>query len=107
ELLVNDRWWHPEPPITTYEYNPPENIQFEPWELCRGLGSSFCNNRAERAEHMLSVGALFDLLTEVIAKGGNLLLNVGPGVDGTVSDLQQKPLRAVGAWVNQHSDVIH
>ena len=107
ELLINDRWWHPSPHINTYEYSAPLDIELTPWELCRGVGHSFCNNRAERAEHMLSTGALFDLLTEVIAKGGNLLLNVGPGVDGSIPDLQQRPLREVGQWVNQHMDVIH
>jgi alpha-L-fucosidase len=107
ELLTNDRWWHPSPNVATYEYNPPDEIRDEPWELCRGVGSSFGNNRVEREEHMLSTGALFDLLTEVIAKGGNLLINVGPAVDGTVPELQQQPLRAVGTWVNQHADVVH
>ena len=107
ELLVNDRWWHPSPHVTTYEYNAPADIELSPWELCRGVGHSFCNNRVERAEHLLSTGALLDLLTEVIAKGGNLLLNVGPSVDGSIPELQQRPIREVGAWVNQHSDVIH
>lgn len=107
ELLVNDRWWHPSPHVTTYEYIAPADIELSPWELCRGVGHSFCNNRAERAEHMLSTGALLDLLTEVIAKGGNLLLNVGPSVDGSIPELQQRPIRETGAWVNQHRDVIH
>ena len=33
------------------------------------------------------------LLTEVVAKGGNLLLNVGPAADGTIPELQAAPLR--------------
>ncbi len=107
ELLVNDRWWHPEPHIATYEYNAPPDIRHEPWELCRGVGHSFANNRAERAEHLLSTGDLLDLLTEVVAKGGSLLLNVGPAVDGTIPEMQQHPLRAVGQWVNKHPDLIH
>lgn len=107
ELLVNDRWRLDDPHVITYEYNAPDDIERRPWELCRGLGSSFCNNRAERAEHLMSTGALLDLLTEVIAKGGNLLLNVGPSVDGTVSDLQRRPLREVGAWVNANQRVVH
>lgn len=107
ELIVNDRWWHPSPDFTTYEYNAPADIQLTPWELCRGVGPSFCHNRAERAEHMLTPSALLDLLTEVIAKGGNLLLNVGPSVDGSISALQQHPIREVGRWVNRHREIIH
>ena len=107
ELAVNDRWRHRSADFTTYEYNAPGEIQLTPWELCRGVGNSFCHNRAERAEHMLSTGALLDLLTEVIAKGGNLLLNVGPSVDGSISPMQQHPLREVGRWVNKHREIIH
>jgi len=107
ELLVNDRWRLDDPHVVTYEYNAPDDIVLEPWELCRGVGLSFCHNRAERAEHMLSTGALLDLLTEVIAKGGNLLLGVGPSVDGTISEVQRRPLRDVGAWVNANSAVVH
>lgn len=107
ELVVNDGWRSGGATITTYDYNAPADIEANPWELRRGLGSSFCNNRAEHAEHMLSTGALFDLLTEVIAKGGNLAMNVGPGVDGTVPELQQRPLREVGAWIDDHDEVIN
>jgi alpha-L-fucosidase len=107
ELAVNDRWRLKDPQFRSYEYNAPSEIQTEPWELCRGVGHSFTNNRAERPEHMMSTGALLDLLTEVVAKGGNLLMNVGVAVDGSIPDVQQRPLRAVGAWVRAHADVIH
>ncbi len=47
------------------------------------------------------------MLTEVVAKGGNLLLNVGPKADGTIPDIQARILRDSGAWVNAHADAIH
>ncbi len=46
------------------------------------------------------------LLTEVVAKGGNLLLNVGPAADGTIPELQAAPLRDAGTWITAHDDVI-
>ena len=46
------------------------------------------------------------LLTEVVAKGGNLLLNVGPAADGTIPELQAAPLRDAGRWIAAHDDVI-
>jgi alpha-L-fucosidase len=30
------------------------------------------------------------------ARGGNLLINVGPMADGTIPDVQQRPLRDLG-----------
>jgi alpha-L-fucosidase len=107
ELAVNDQWQLSAADFATVEHRPPADIVTGRWELRRPLGSSFGYNRAESAEHLLSPGALFDLLTEVVAKGGNLLIDVGPGVDGTISELQQHPLRVVGAWVNDHADIIH
>ncbi len=114
DLIVNDRWSAspddvPEgsPPILrTFEYDPPAGIVDGPWELCRGIGSSFGHNRAERAEHHLGAFDIVALLTEVVAKGGNLLLNVGPAADGTVPELQAEPLREAGTWVRRHARLI-
>jgi alpha-L-fucosidase len=107
ELVINDRWCHQSPNFQTRDNDIPAEVQLTPWELRRPIGASFGNNRAERGEHMLSPGALLDLLTEVIAKGGNLLLSVGAAVDGSIPLLQQHPLRQVGRWVNQHREIIH
>lgn len=106
DLVVNDRWWIAEPDVVTYEYQTPDDIVDRPWELCRGIGHSFCHNRAERAEHHMTAHEIVALLTEVVAKGGHLLLNVGPTADGAVPDLQAAPLRRAGTWVRDHADVV-
>jgi alpha-L-fucosidase len=106
EIVVNDRWWLERPDVAVYEYGTPDGIVDRPWELCRGVGYSFCHNRAERAEHHMTGREIVALLTEVVAKGGNLLLNVGPAADGTIPELQAAPLRDAGAWVTAHGDVI-
>jgi len=106
ELAINDGWLLDQATFSTMRHRPPPDIRRAPWALRRGLGPSPQFNRAERPEHMLSAGALLDLLTEVVAKGGNLLIDVSPGVDGTVSDLQQAPLRAVGDWLADHPEIV-
>lgn len=107
DLIVNDRWWSREEAVATFEYQTPSDIIDQPWELCRGLGHSFCNNRAERVEHHMTAGEIIALLTEVVAKGGNLLLNIGPAADGTIPELQAAPLRRAGTWIREHADVIN
>ena len=72
----------------------------------RGLGGSFGYNRAERAEHLLSPKAIVALLTEVVAKGGHLLLSVGPDASGRVPDLHVRLLQVVGAWVRRFGALI-
>ena len=114
EIVVNDRWWAssadvPEgaPDIVrTYEYDAPDEITDGPWELCRGIAASFGHNRNERAEHHLTGLEIVDLYTEVLAKGGNLLLNVGPASDGTIPEMQAAPLREAGTWIRRFDDVL-
>jgi len=107
EVAINDRFFAPDPDFTTFEYDVPAKPPDGAWELCRGLSHSFCVNRAERPDDYLSAGAIVALLVETVAKGGNLLLNVGPNADGTLSELQARPLRESGAWVRRHADAIH
>jgi alpha-L-fucosidase len=113
-VVVNDRWWaSPDavPPgspelVRTFEYDTPDTITEGPWELCRGIGASFCHNRAERVEHHLSGFDIVALLTEVVAKGGHLLLNIGPAADGTIPELQRAPLEGAGEWIRSHQALI-
>ena len=113
-VVVNDRWWASADDVPdaspalvrTFEYQAPDSIIDTPWELCRGIGASFCHNRAERAEHHLSGFEIVALLTEVVAKGGHLLLNVGPAADGTIPELQRRPLLEAGDWIRSHQRLI-
>ena len=114
DVVINDRWWAADgdataegpPPVRTFEYETPDEIVDGPWELCRGIGASFCHNRAERAEHHLSGFDIVALLTDVVAKGGHLLLNIGPTADGTIPELQRGPLAAAGQWIRAHQRLV-
>lgn len=106
DLVVNDRWWSDEPDVRSFEYQLPNEIHRQPWELRRGLGSSFGHNRAEGPEHLLTAAQIVSLLTEVVAKGGHLLLSVGPDSEGRIPEPHGERLRAVGGWVRRHRDLI-
>src|SRR5262245_29700688 len=105
-LLVNDRWWSDRPAVRTFEYRVPPGAFDGPWEMRRGLGGSFGYNRAERSEHLMTPHAIVALLTEVVAKGGHLLLAVGPDATGRVPEIQSDVLRGAGAWVRRHRDLV-
>ena len=51
--------------------------------------------------------ALIQMLVDVVAKGGNLLLNIGPGPDGTWHDAAYDRLAALGAWMNVNASAIY
>jgi alpha-L-fucosidase len=76
----------------TVEYGlgtPPSD---QKWEACRGVGNSFgyCANEPQSA-YLTSEG-LQEMRADVFAKGGNLLINIGPMADGTIPDIQRAAL---------------
>ena len=50
---------------------------------------------------------LIQMLVDVVAKGGNLLLNIGPGPDGAWHDAAYDRLAALGAWMKDNSVAIY
>ena len=106
EIVVNDRWWSDQPDVRSFEYQMPDRILDEPWELRRGLGSSLGHNRAEGPEHLLTAPEIVAVLTEVVAKGGHLLLSVGPDAAGRIPEPHGERLRAAGGWVRRHRDLL-
>lgn len=85
--------------FTTPEYAVPDTVVARKWEATRGVGHSFGANHAETAADIVSGAGLVRLLADVVAKGGNLLIGVGPDADGVVPEAQVAPLRALGEWL--------
>lgn len=100
----------PRPPHADYrtpEYVSFPDVQPDPWECVRGMDHSFGYNAQSRPEHFLARDELCWLLTDVVAKGGNLLLNVGPrGIDATIPDEQRERLDWLGQWFGPHQDAL-
>jgi alpha-L-fucosidase len=93
----------PKPPhfdVQTPEYVVFDDVRRVPWECVRGMDQSFGYNRNSRPEHFLGGDELVDTLADIVAKGGNLLLNVGPrGEDASIPDEQSALLDRMGTWV--------
>jgi len=93
----------PRPPhfdVRTPEYVVFDDVRTAPWECVRGMDHSFGYNAESAPEDFIGRGELLWLLADVAAKGGNLLINVGPrGVDGGIPDEQQERLGWLAEWV--------
>jgi alpha-L-fucosidase len=105
-LIIDDRWWAESADLLTVEHRVPDDIAEQPWEYRRPLGASACHNRAEPDHLMISAAEVASLLTEVVAKGGHLMLQVGPDSAGRIPDAAVERLRAVGGWVRRHQRLI-
>jgi len=90
----------------TPEYDSFKEIRTEKWETVRGIGKSFGYNQIEGEKITLSSGELIHYFTDIVSKNGNLLIGIGPKADGTFSELQQKPLRELGAWLKVNGEAI-
>lgn len=45
-------------------------------------------------------------LVDIVSKNGNMLLNVGPKADGTISPEDTDVLLQIGAWMNANEEAI-
>lgn len=104
-LLVVDRTVHG--PYETY-LTPEQNVPTEkldyPWESCITLGGAWGYVPNDQYK---SAAKVIRLLTEIVAKGGSLLLGVGPGPDGTLNELQLTRLREIGDWLLSNGAAIY
>jgi alpha-L-fucosidase len=100
----------PMPPhfdVRTPEYVVFDDVQPKPWECVRGMDQSFGHNACSGPEHFIGQRELLWMLTDIVAKGGNLLLNVGPrGADAQIPDEQLTRLGWLAEWVRPHADAI-
>ncbi len=85
----------------------PDRPPAEPWVLRRGMGLGLGHNRAERPEHRLTAFDVVDVLTEVVAKGGQLRLSIGTTASGGIPVDSAHALRQAGEWIRAHADLVH
>lgn len=55
----------------------------------------------ESAEHCIR------MLVDVVSKGGNLLLNVGPTPEGRIQQVEAEVLEAIGRWLEVNGEAIY
>jgi alpha-L-fucosidase len=55
----------------------------------------------------MSPGQILFTLVDIVSKGGNYLLNVGPMADGVIPHASQDVLRAAGKWLEVNGDAVY
>jgi alpha-L-fucosidase len=87
----------------TPEFTTQPEIDLVPWEATRGMDHGFGYNRTSTDADHLSHDDLIGSLVDTVAKGGNLLLNVGPrGEDAQIPDAQLARLDWLAEWMATH-----
>jgi len=74
------------------------------WESCMTMGDqwSFKPNDQYKSTHRL-----IRLLVDIVGKGGNFLLNVGPQPDGELPAAAVQRMKDIGAWMKINGEAIY
>lgn len=111
EVVVNDRWGsdtrHKHGGYWTTEYAAGLGDGSHPWEESRGMAHSYGLNRAERVDDYKTGREFILVLADLVSRGGNLLLDIGPAADGTIPPLMEQRLLEIGAWLGVNGEAIY
>ena len=88
----------------TPEQEVPEKPLEYIWETCMTMAGSWSYVPNDTYK---PVGKLVHLLVDVVAKGGNFLLNIGPSPEGELPPVSLDRLRGIGDWMKVNGGAIY
>ena len=83
----------------------PSDANAEAWETPATINDTWGYRKDDT--NWKSPGQLVFKLVDIVSKGGNYLLNVGPMADGTIPQPSQDILRTVGRWLKVNGEAIY
>jgi alpha-L-fucosidase len=75
------------------------------WETCMTINTTWGYSKHDH--DWKSAETLIETLIEVVSKGGNFLLNIGPQADGTIPQESVERLLEVGRWLEVNGEAIY
>jgi len=111
DILINDRHFTKEDLVTPEQRIPPTGMRDENgepvlWEACLTMTSHWWGY--DQHEKVYKTNEfLIRMLVDIVSKGGNLLLNIGPKPDGTIQKEFRDRLLAIGRWMERYSEAIY
>lgn len=107
DILINNRSILPEDFST-----PEESLRADSdrdWESCmtfNGISWGYLDSR-QAEPYSYNAQRILTMLHAACRSAGNLLLNIGPTIEGDVPEEAVAPLRTVGQWVNAHKEAVY
>ncbi len=90
---------------TPEKYVPPTGLPGMDWEVNHTLNESYGFSAHDKG--WKDTATVVQLLCDVVSKGGNLLLNIGPDAHGNVPEAAAERLRGVGDWMSVNAEAIY
>jgi alpha-L-fucosidase len=91
--------------VTTGDNVIPADVQATAWEVPATLNHTWGYRKDDH--DWKSPGDVTFKLIDIVSKGGNYLLNVGPMADGVIPQPSQDVLRTVGRWLKLNGEAVY
>lgn len=106
EVVVNTKFGYGDNiQVFDIERGKSETARPFPWQTDTSIGKRSWGYI--EGEENKTPNQIIDDLVDIVSKNGNLLLNIGPKPDGTITEGQQKVLLEIGSWLKVNGDAIY
>ena len=105
DCIINARIGHKLGDYKVSEQEIPADGSFEPWESCMTMNKHWSYNRAD--DQWKTTKKLLHNLIDIVSKGGNFLLNVGPTGEGEIPEPSVDRLVEIGAWLKTNGEAVY
>lgn len=87
----------------------PQTALHAPWQSAASMFPETWSYRSwqERGEVADKVAEKLRTLIDVVSRGGNYLLNIGPAADGSVVPFEKEVLLHIGKWLEENGEAIY
>lgn len=113
EVVVNDRWGigipchHGDFYNCADRYNPGQ-LQNHKWENAFTIDrQSWGYRRNIELSEIMSTDEILEELVSTVSCGGNVLINIGPTKEGTITPIFQERLLVLGEWLKMNGEAIY
>jgi alpha-L-fucosidase len=106
EVVVNTKFGYGDNiQVFDIERGKSETARAFPWQTDTSVGKKSWGYI--EGEENKSPNQIIDDLVDIVSKNGNLLLNIGPRPDGTITEGQKEVLLQIGDWLAVNGDAIY
>jgi alpha-L-fucosidase len=91
--------------VTPEQFIPATGYPGRIWETCMTMNRHWAYCAYD--DNWKSSGELIRKLSEIVSKGGNLLLNIGPDKYGSIPQICRDNLMAIGSWMKVNGEAIY